>query len=142
MTTALSLDVERAVIAVLLRYATAIDTRDWLLFRSCFADDFAGDYGPGKVWDGADAITRYMRERHRDLGATLHRVGNIVIAPFERDGAAARSYVDAILMPGIGSGEMVEAAGIYDDRLARVAGQWRIRSRRFTLVRLRQSSPG
>ena len=140
MTTGLSLDVERAVTAVLLRYASAIDTRDWLLFRSCFSDDFAGDYGPGKVWNGADAITRYMKERHCDLGATLHRVGNIVIEPLGRDRAAARSYVDAILMPGIGGGDIVEAAGIYDDRLLQVAGQWRIHSRRFTLVRLSGSS--
>ncbi len=35
-----SIEDERSIIAVLLRYATGIDTRDWNLFRTCFSEDF------------------------------------------------------------------------------------------------------
>lgn len=32
-------DVKADITVVLLRYATAIDTNDWELFRTCFTDD-------------------------------------------------------------------------------------------------------
>ena len=36
--------------AVLVRYATAIDSRDWELFRSCFTEDCRFDYGVIGIW--------------------------------------------------------------------------------------------
>lgn len=38
---------------VLLRYATAIDTKDWELFRTCFTDDADADYGEIGQWSDA-----------------------------------------------------------------------------------------
>lgn len=43
-------DIEQ-ITAVLVRYATGIDSRDWNLFRTCFTEDCRLDYGPLGSWD-------------------------------------------------------------------------------------------
>ncbi len=125
---------ERAIIAVLLRYATGIDRRDWALFGTCFTEDFTGTYPGFGTWHGADAITDFMRTAHENLGATLHRMSNFVI---ERNGdtTTARSYVDAILLPLAETSEAHNALGLYDDVFVSGATGWRIARRHFTAIK-------
>jgi SnoaL-like domain len=126
---------ERAIIAVLTRYATGIDSRDWGLFRSCFTPDFTGDYPGFGTWNGPDEITAFMEAAHAPLGATLHRLTNFVIAG-DANAATARCYVDALLMPAEDDGPIHRGIGHYDDVLIRADGQWPIQHRRFTAVRI------
>ncbi len=42
---------EQEIAKLLLRYATAIDGRDWPLLRSCFTDDLQADYGDFGAWE-------------------------------------------------------------------------------------------
>jgi 3-phenylpropionate/cinnamic acid dioxygenase small subunit len=119
---------------VLVRYATGIDRRDWELFRTCFTDDCVADYGDIGVWHGADEITSWMAQAHAPAGHTLHRITNHDIRA-ERDGASARSYVDAIVLDAADLAG-IRAIGFYDDDLVRTELGWRIRRRRFTSVRL------
>lgn len=119
--------------AVLVRYASGIDRRDWDLFRSCFTPDCAIDYGEIGAWNGAEEITAFMVAVHEHCGYTLHRISNVAVAPTP-DGAQARSYVDAVIMdPDNLDG--VRAIGFYDDRLvcSDRAG-WQIAQRIFTTV--------
>jgi hypothetical protein len=126
---------ERRIAALLVRYATAIDRRDWKLLRSCFTDDFKGDYGDFGRWASGDEIVAGMVELHKPFGPSLHRLSNIAIEPAP-DGARARTYVDVVLIP-LDSGDPVrQALGYYDDDLVAAADGWKIRTRRFTLVRL------
>lgn len=123
---------------VLTRYATGIDSRDWDLFRSCFADDCSADYGDIGVWSGADEITEWMRASHDPCGPTLHRLTNVTVRRTDT-GASARAYVDAIVMlPDSDLG--ANAAGYYDDELVRTDDGWKIATRRFTSVRMRMDS--
>jgi len=131
----ISVEDERAITAVLLRYATGIDRRDWSLFRTCFTEGFTGTYPGFGTWHGADAITAFMRTAHAGLGPTLHRLTNFVIEG-DGDNASARSYVDALLMPLADFGEMHRAAGLYDDLLVRGVTGWQIVRRAFTPVRI------
>lgn len=119
--------------AVLIRYASGIDRRDWDLFRSCFTPDCLIDYGEIGAWDGADGITSFMRAVHEQCGYTLHRISNVVVESLP-DGAQARSYVDAVIMaPDNHDG--VRAIGFYDDRLVYSEQDgWRIERRNFTAV--------
>lgn len=128
-------DDERAIVALLLRYATGIDMRDWNLFRTCFSEDFEADYGSFGKWRGPREITEYMRQSHAQIGPTLHRMTNFTI---EDDGVQvrARSYVDVLLMPtAVGNG-MHRGAGWYDDRLVRTSDGWKIARRSFIAVRI------
>lgn len=115
---------------VLVRYATAIDTRDWDLFRACFTDDVDADYGDIGHWHGVDEITEWMRVTHEPCGHTLHRITNVTVDERE-DRATARAYVDALVLFGDGG---VRAAGWYDDELELHADGWRIAKRTFTTV--------
>lgn len=128
-------DDERAIVAVLTRYATGIDTRDWPLFRSCFSEDFEGDFGSFGKWRGPREITDFMREAHREVGPTLHRLSNISIED-EGHHVRARSYVDALLMPLAEGGPIHRGIGCYDDRMIRSSNGWKIARRIFAAVRL------
>jgi hypothetical protein len=126
---------EREIAAVLLRYATGIDRRDWKLFRTCFTDDVLAEYGDFGTWRSAAEITAFMEHAHAELGATLHRISNFVIEA-KGAGASARSYVDALLMPGAAGGEVHQGIGYYDDELVHTPQGWRIKRRRFVAVRI------
>lgn len=124
---------ERAIHHLLLRYATGIDTRDWPLFRTCFAQDCEADYGNFGHWRGQRDITEYMERAHRHMGETLHRITNIVVEN-RNDEIVARSYVDAMLTDQV-QGVTHRATGYYDDCLIRTADGWRISRRKFTMVK-------
>ena len=64
---------------VLLRYATAIDTRQWALLRTCFTDDVQADYGDIGHWSDADGITKFMSEVHETMSDVKHMLHNMVI---------------------------------------------------------------
>lgn len=132
MPTLLSLEDEREVSRLLVRYCTAIDTRDWTLFRTCFTDDFIGDYGVLGKWDSGAAITRGMEEMHAQFGPTLHRLSNIVVTAGSGR-ATARSYVDAIVAEHLQRKPLHQAIGYYDDQVVNSDG-WKIKHRKFNPV--------
>lgn len=123
-----------AIADVIVRYATGIDRRDWDAFRTCFTKDSSLDYGDIGSWQGVDAFTAYNQEAHRSVGATMHRISNIVVAGKE-DQATARSYVDAVIYSPAGD-LVAQARGFYDDVLTTAEGPWKIASRRFTKVQI------
>jgi len=140
VTEAIDREVRQDVAEVLVCYATGIDRRDWVLFRSCFTDDCEADYGTIGVWHGADEITARMRETHESCGHTMHRISNesVTMPSGARRGGervAARSYVDAIVMFGDNKAG-TRATGFYDDDLVAPTDGWKIAKRRFTMVML------
>ena len=124
------MDADKEQIAeVLIRYATGIDSKDWPLLRSCWTDEIDVDYQQLGRFTSADALTDVMRQLHENMGATYHRMSNIVIA-IDGDRATARSYVQAVLMlqPN-DSTNWVDALGHYDDVFVRTPDGWRISER-------------
>lgn len=128
---------ERDIIAVIVRYATAIDRRDWTLFASCFTEAVEAHYGSGRYL-GRQALVDHMRRGHAQIGPTLHRMSNIVIEGNARQ-ASATSYVDALLMRLDSSGVFRWAHGWYEDRLVRGGEGWQIAWRRFVPVLIQDS---
>jgi SnoaL-like protein len=126
---------EQQIIALLTRYATGIDRRDWALFESCFTEDARTEYGTFGQWSSAAQITAFMRETHAGMAHTLHRLSNFVISA-QGNSAVARTYVDALLMPGGAAGDVHRGVGFYDDELVKTEQGWRIKFRRFTAVQI------
>jgi 3-phenylpropionate/cinnamic acid dioxygenase small subunit len=127
-------DTRLDVADVLVRYATAVDTRDWALFRTCFTADCTADYGEVGSWRDADELATFMQEIHDQCGRSLHRITNCVVTGHP-GGAAARSYVDAVVMfPDNQNG--TRAIGYYDDQLIRTPDGWRITQRRYSMIHL------
>jgi uncharacterized protein (TIGR02246 family) len=137
-------DVDRAirqdVADVLVRYATAIDTRDWELLRSCFTADCDADYVDIGRWHGPDAIALWMEQAHAGCGHTLHRISNQTVSVHDQ-GASARSYVDALVLFADNMNG-VRAAGYYDDELRHGDDGWKILRRSFTTVLLETVGDG
>jgi hypothetical protein len=104
------------------------------LFRTVFTDDCELDYGEIGSWKGVDAVTEFMQQAHAMAGYTMHRLTNQAIT-IDGDKAAARTYIDAVIMAGDNQAG-VNAWGFYEDEIIRAGDGWRIARRRFTQVRV------
>jgi 3-phenylpropionate/cinnamic acid dioxygenase small subunit len=118
---------------LMVRYATAVDRRDWRLFRTVFTEDCQLDYDLLGSFEGIDAFTDFVEKFHAPLGHTLHRMTNQTIS-VEGDRAEARTYGDLWLMSADNKSG-ANAIGFYDDEINRTHDGWRIARRRFTMVR-------
>src|SRR3954468_9185086 len=117
------------IIEVILRYATGIDSKNWPLFRSCWADEIDADYGELGTFTDPDALTDLFEQIHGPMGPTYHRLSNFAI-DVDGDTASARTYVHAVLMvTADDNSPWVDAIGHYDDELLRGPHGWRIRRR-------------
>jgi hypothetical protein len=125
-------DVE-PIIATINRYASAIDTKDWTLFRGLFADDCVMEVG-SNVHRGADSLTEHMRRIHEPLDASMHRMTNTTMEASD-SGVCARTYLDALLVRrGHPAGPTLRIVGFYDDVLSPQLDIWVIQHRRFHAV--------
>ncbi|MBW0018111.1 MAG: nuclear transport factor 2 family protein [Mycobacterium sp.] len=115
------------------RYATAIDSRQYKLLSTVFTEEADLDYGVVGHWKSAAEITEFMDAAHLGAAQTLHRMTNQAIT-IDGDTATVRTYVDALILLEDGSG--ANPVGCYDDHVVRTADGWRISSRTYTSVRL------
>ena len=116
---------------VLTRYATALDTRDWDVFATCFTPDVVAHYDPVEPRHGYEAFLELARGSLEGVAVTQHIVTNHVI-DIAGDTATARSYAHAMhVRPGTEGGDQFVIAGTYEDELVRTAAGWVIRRRRF-----------
>ncbi len=130
---------ERTIIALTNRYATSLDTADWSLLRSCWADDVDVDYGTGQTWSSADALTAFMQHFHTGL-TTMHMNTNFVISDAGDGRATGRTYFRAILLRSDGS-LFLRASGWYNDCFVKMGSEWRITKRYIRMIASEQGEP-
>jgi len=137
----LSIEDERQIVVTVLRYATAIDGRDWPLFRSCFGSDFRGDYGQfGSRWHSGDEIAAWMKEAHRQIGVTMHRMSNIVVTGSGIT-ATERTYGDVVVVGERGPKDPVHTyINIYEGELQKFGAEWKFVRRNMSVL-LRDGCP-
>ncbi|HYA34936.1 MAG TPA: nuclear transport factor 2 family protein [Candidatus Binataceae bacterium] len=135
----LALLIDRAEISdVQLRYATALDTRDWALFRTCFTDeidvDFTSVFGGEPRRVSADRWAEAAKRTLTGLKATQHMITNHVIT-VDGDSALCVAYVQAQHYLPNDKGESTQTmGGYYTNRFERTPQGWRIRSCKLTLT--------
>lgn len=116
-----------AAAAVVLGYATALDTRDWVAYRALFTENIAIDYGAIGSLVAAIAADEWT-ERCRTLegfDATAHRLHNVA-AVIDGDGATVTSIVDAAHFVAVGDTVLMgDLIGHYTHHLVRDDG-WKI----------------
>lgn len=112
---------------LLVRYATAQDTRDWDLLASCFTEDATLDYDTSGVFDRSHFV-EHCQAGLAPMKATQHHVTNHVIAV---DGDAARSTSYVLAQHVRADDVTFILGGIYHDDLVRTGDGWRIAARRF-----------
>lgn len=123
--------IDRAAISdAVLRYATAVDTRDWALYRSVFADpltvDFASWSGEPELTLPVDEWVELVRKTLSGFDATQHLSSNHVIT-VTGDTAICVSYMVARhYLVENGERLMHSIGGHYTNRLVRAADDWKI----------------
>ena len=123
-----------AVVDVCVRYATALDRRDWSLLRSCFLADATGDYAGIGALSGYDQLERVCRRALEPLAASQHLLSNFAVV-VDGNQATATCYLHAQhVRPGTPGGDTYVVAGTYTDRLVRTTDGWRIAHRRLDVT--------
>jgi hypothetical protein len=117
-----------------IRYAMAVDRRDWRMFADCFTDPVHADYSengvPAADFARADLVGM-VREALSGFTATQHLSPNHVIEFDENDPdrAICYSYMYAQhLLEGSEGGGFFLLRGSYTSHMLRTSGGWRIES--------------
>jgi hypothetical protein len=111
--------------AVITRYCTALDTRNWELLRDVFTPDAVRDGGTG----GADGIIALVRRTLERVDTTQHLVGNLVVHLEGDEATATSAAIAQHVRAGAPGGPDYLVGARYSDRLVRTPAGWRIAHR-------------
>lgn len=112
------------------RYARAVDTHDWDLYRSVFTEDATLDYtsAPFGIRGSRDEIIQWLSHFIPLMAMTMHYVTNVE-AQFDGDTATVRAqFYNPMQFPG--SNEPSSCGGYYHHELVRTEEGWRSRNLR------------
>ena len=116
---------EVAIAALLYRYARAVDTKDWELYRSVFTDDAHIDYSSAGVVGGRDEVVDWFATNFEGIPWSMHYITNIE-SDVDGDTAKVRAmFYNPMQLPGMA--EMSYCGGYYHHELARTLDGWRSR---------------
>jgi 3-phenylpropionate/cinnamic acid dioxygenase small subunit len=115
---------------LLLRYAQALETKDWELLSTCFTDDARVDYSAsGGVHGTREQAIEFLSQTMPLFSATFFVITNAQIA-IDSDGASGRTHFETTMLLGEkGSASYLVAAGYYVDKFRRTGAGWRISER-------------
>jgi len=116
---------------LLTRYATAVDTKDWDLFTTCFTADASIDYtSAGGIKGSVPEVRKWLSEVMPMFAMTQHLVTNKAVQ-LDGDTATSRTgfYNPMGLPDGKGGVTLFIEGGYYNDKLVRTPDGWRIAQR-------------
>ncbi|OBF37137.1 hypothetical protein A5719_22545 [Mycolicibacterium peregrinum] len=116
--------------ALLYRYARAVDSKDWELYRSVFTEDAHIDYSSaGAVVGSRDEVVDWFAANFGVIPWSMHYITNIEILESDGDAATVRAmFYNPMQLPGMA--EMSACGGYYHHELVRTLDGWRSRSLR------------
>ncbi|MUL80471.1 nuclear transport factor 2 family protein [Mycobacterium sp. CBMA247] len=117
------------IAALLTRYARAVDSKDWELYRSVFTEDAHIDYSSaGAVVGTRDEVVDWFAANFGVIPWTMHYITNID-AHIDGDTATVRAmFYNPMQLPGMA--ETSACGGYYHHELVRTPDGWRSRSLR------------
>ncbi len=115
---------ELEIAALLTRYAAAVDTKDWNLYRSVFTDDARIDYSSaGAIAGTRDEVADWLARGFEAIPMTMHYITNIEL-DIDGDTAFVRAmFYNPMQLPG--SAELSSCGGYYNHQLVRTPEGWR-----------------
>ncbi len=120
---------ELEITALLNRYARAVDTKDWTLYRSVFTDDAHIDYSSaGAIAGTRDEVADWLSQGFAAIPMTMHYITNIE-SQIDGDKARVRAmFYNPMQLPGMS--EFSYCGGYYHHELVRTPDGWRSRNLR------------
>lgn len=93
---------EAQIAALLYRYARAVDTKDWELYRSVFTDDAYIDYSSAGVIAGSrDEVADWLRQGFAAIPMSMHYITDIE-SDIDGDTASVRAmFYNPMQLPGM-----------------------------------------
>jgi hypothetical protein len=131
------LDDRASISDVIYRYSTGVDSKDWALFRTCFADplnvDFTSTGVPAPRTFPLDTWIRVVQKTLSPYRVTQHFNANVIIK-VNGDEASAVVYLKARHFPldDPDNKKIWDVGGYYTDRLVRTPEGWKIANLKFT----------
>ena len=121
----------KSIEAILVDYATALDSKQYQLLGDVFTADAQVEYiGIGHC-DGLAEVQALVSGVLDQCAETQHILSNYRI-DIDGDTARARCYLQALHVgKGDFSGKTMTVWGEYSDELQRIAGSWRIHKRQL-----------
>ncbi|WP_454789519.1 nuclear transport factor 2 family protein [Mycolicibacterium lutetiense] len=118
------------VSALLYRYARAVDSKDWELYRSVFTQDAHIDYSSaGAVVGTRDEVVDWFAANFGVMPWTMHYITNVEILETDGDTASVRAmFYNPMQLPGMA--EISACGGYYHHKLVRTPDGWRSRGLR------------
>jgi hypothetical protein len=117
----------RAIENGLIRYAHALDMRDYGRLWEIMKADVRVKYGDAAWLDGVEAVARFCARALEPFDATQHRLGTIDVT-LDADRATSTTYLCAEHLSG---GSRFTLGGSYLDVWERTQEGWRIAERRL-----------
>jgi 3-phenylpropionate/cinnamic acid dioxygenase small subunit len=113
---------------LLARYARAVDTKDWVLWRSVFTEDAQLDYRSAGGPEGArDEVGDWLEQALATFPMSQHLITNVEVT-FAADGDAAEVHAlffNPMTFPG--QDEPASCGGTYDHEVVRTPDGWKSR---------------
>jgi hypothetical protein len=120
---------ELEIAALLNRYARAVDTKDWALYRSVFTVDAHIDYSSAGAAAGSrDEVADWLSQGFAAIPMSMHYITNIE-SDITGDTARVRAmFYNPMQLPGMS--ELSYCGGYYHHELVRTPDGWRSRDLR------------
>lgn len=116
-----------AIDDLITRYASAVDGRDWDLFRSCFVPGASIDYTTaGGTSGNVDDVAKWLEDTLTAFAISVHYVTNREVT---LDGDAATGWLAYFNPNTLADGSILMSGGHYRDRYVRTPDGWKFASR-------------
>ncbi|CAJ1508999.1 nuclear transport factor 2 family protein [[Mycobacterium] holstebronense] len=125
MTGPFSADDRLEISALLYRYARAVDTKDWTLYRSVFTEDAVIDYSSaGAICGTRDEVADWLASGFEAIPMSMHYITNIEVLEYRGDSAVAQAmFYNPMQLPGMTG--LSYCGGYYHHELVRTGDGWR-----------------
>lgn len=115
--------------ALLARYARAVDTRDWDLWRSVFTDEAVVDYSSaGAPCGSRDEVADWLEQALGAMQMMQHFISNIETEVTGDTAEVRAMFYNPMQLPGMD--EPSFCGGYYHHTMVRTAAGWRSRALR------------
>ena len=107
------------------KYATAVDSKDWAMWRTLFTEDATLDYrATGGIEGDRETVGAWLAETLANFPMTQHLIGNVAVE-LHGDTATVRSMLYNPM--GMPDGSTFFCGGWYNHELVRTPEGWKSR---------------
>ena len=117
-------DDQLAITALLSRYARAVDTKDWELYRTVFTTDARIDYtSAGAIAGTVDEVTGWLARGFAAIPWSMHYITNVDAETIGDTANVRAMFYNPMQLPGVEG--MSVCGGYYYHRMVRSENGWR-----------------